>query len=246
MSKKKTIYCTNCGKKENSENRKCSNCNQLLYDKDHEIKEYIYDKIKGDIKGKTIEKTSDFIKAFVKKYCYGIVLGISVVFTGAAIVTSNNHNVKYQNQPEKPNVDSQYSYRYLLGCWDTNNRRTRYMFLSNREEFYIGVDGEDEDGNIIYYNWLWMPYYDISKTEDGYSLDLYYKDATDIEPEYSHSTKFKIIDDEHINISVNKGYIQADGSIKMVEEDQMFERKACSTIINEVPSLKEYLEETNN
>jgi len=68
MSKKDTIYCNRCGKKESIHNERCQQCNSLLNDKDHELREYILDKLKDDLEGETIDKISSFIKAFIKKY----------------------------------------------------------------------------------------------------------------------------------------------------------------------------------
>lgn len=241
MSKKDTIYCTNCGKKENITNKRCSGCNHLLNDKDHEFKDYIFDKIKDKLKGDSVDKVSDLIKAFIKKYCYGIVLGASIIFTGVTAIVNNKQ--EYQITKESPAFKTEYGYKFLQGCWDSEDHLARYMFRPNREEFVIGIDGEISDNNKIYYNWLWMPYYDISKEDDKYSLDLYYKETADIKPVYSHSTSFKIIDDEHISMNIIKGYIQSDGSIKNEEKEVVLKRVSCSNIIKDVPSLEEYLRE---
>jgi len=238
MSKKDTIYCNRCGKKESIHNERCQQCNSLLNDKDHELREYILDKLKDDLEGETIDKISSFIKAFIKKYCYGFILSAAIIFTGVTIIIDDK-KMDYESNTSRPTVNSEYGYKFLLGCWDTEDHMARYMFLPNREEFVIGYDGEYE--GKINYNWLWMPYYDISKDQNSYNLDLYYKDDTDIEPVYSHSSKFNIIDDEHIVEKGKNVYKDDNGNFITEEKDYVFKRVDCQIIINEVPTLEEYL-----
>lgn len=93
MSKRKNIYCYYCGTKNDIKDKKCISCNKKLNDKDHEFRNYVLGKSLDEAYDQIEETIFDFIKAFLKKYLYGIAISISVVGAVAVTVLNNNEEI---------------------------------------------------------------------------------------------------------------------------------------------------------
>ncbi len=90
MPKKKEeyIYCTFCGTKNEETFDNCTKCKKTLHPKNHLFKDFLYDHIKDDLKGKVEDNIFSYLKNFIISNLYGTVMTVSVVFTTAIVVTS--------------------------------------------------------------------------------------------------------------------------------------------------------------
>ena len=108
----KTIYCIECGTKNEASDEKCTKCHKKLYPKDHALKDYVWGKFTGGVQ-------DEFFKAFIrflKKHLYGILMSCSVIFTGVAIVANaiaaDGHIEKVT---ERPVIEKIYTGEGLSG-----------------------------------------------------------------------------------------------------------------------------------
>ena len=112
MKKNAKTYCVFCGTKNEGRASKCTKCHKKLDPKDQALKNYVLGKIGGKVEDEAIK----LITKFLKKYLYGIVMGCSVVFTGASIVA----NVVFKDAhiekvTERPLVKYVYSGEGMTG-----------------------------------------------------------------------------------------------------------------------------------
>ena len=89
MSKNNKIYCVYCGDKNNNTDLKCKKCNKKLNPKEHLFRDYLYNHIKDDLKGKVEDNLFSIIKNYIISHLYGSSLIISILFTGVALIISN-------------------------------------------------------------------------------------------------------------------------------------------------------------
>ncbi len=111
MPKKKSIYCYQCGTKNDIQNAKCTKCKTRLEEEDHEISEYLKEKLFGTIKDDLTDRMSDYLVSFIKKHLYGILMAISITFAGVAFFV--RENVGFQNDRIDYTNES-YKYEAML------------------------------------------------------------------------------------------------------------------------------------
>lgn len=86
--KAKKIYCVYCGKENDNNLEKCTKCKKELNPKNHLFKDFLYDHIKDDLKGKLEDNIFSYLKNYIISHLYGVVMTVSVLFTGVALITS--------------------------------------------------------------------------------------------------------------------------------------------------------------
>lgn len=91
-TKNKTIYCVFCGEENDSKFEKCSKCKKELYPKNHLFKDFLYDHIRDDLKDKVTDNIFSYLKNYIISHLYGVVMTVSVLFTGVVIITSLTSN----------------------------------------------------------------------------------------------------------------------------------------------------------
>lgn len=120
-------YCVYCGCKNHKKDKKCFSCGKDLNAKDHLVKEYLIDHLIDDGSGKVLDTIGDFVKAFVKKYLYGIFLTVSVVTTTTSLIVHQMHKdqTTYQEVLSTPS----FSNAYVGAGLDGNAVANRYALL---------------------------------------------------------------------------------------------------------------------
>ena len=93
MSKKKEkskkIYCVFCGLENDAVLEICSNCKKNLHPKNHLFRDFLYDHIKDDLKGKVTDSIFSYLKNFIISHLYGTGMFLSVIFTTVVVITSS-------------------------------------------------------------------------------------------------------------------------------------------------------------
>ena len=105
------IYCVFCGEENDGKEKKCKNskCKKELNPKSHLFKNYVIDKCKGDID----DSLFNLIINFLKTKLFGIFLTLSIVSTGAVVVTnaiSNNYITELNEEPVFNYIKKEYTY----------------------------------------------------------------------------------------------------------------------------------------
>lgn len=130
---KNKIYCVHCGKKnEISKNKECMLCKKNLYEKNHELRDYLCSKVKDEISGNIEENILNLITSLIKKYLYGVVVTASVVFAVTSITVNalnNKQNVTYTN--EKVQFTEASNEDRILGCFESELEDNYYVFDHN-------------------------------------------------------------------------------------------------------------------
>lgn len=128
---KNSIYCVHCGKKnEISKDKECMLCKKNLYEKNHELKDYLYEKVKDEISGNIEENILGFITALIKKYLYGIIVTASVVFAVTS-VTVNAIKERSNTVNEKIEFVEISNEKRILGCYKSELEDNYYVFDHN-------------------------------------------------------------------------------------------------------------------
>lgn len=86
--KYKKIYCVFCGTLNDCTLEKCTKCKKELNPKNHLFKEFLYDHIKDDLKGKLEDNIFSYLKNYIISHLYGVVMTVSILFTGVSLITS--------------------------------------------------------------------------------------------------------------------------------------------------------------
>lgn len=119
-------YCVYCGCKNNKKDKNAF-LGKYLNTKDNLVKEYLIDHLIDDGSGKVLDTIGNFVKAFVKKYLYGIFLMVLVVMTTTSLVVHQMHKdqTTYQEVLSTPS----FSYAYVGAGLDGNAVANRYALL---------------------------------------------------------------------------------------------------------------------
>lgn len=99
MSKEDIIYCIFCGEKNHTNDKKCSKCHKKLNQKDHLFKDFLYNHIKDDIKGKITDDIFSLLKGFIISNLYGTTLVATLIF--ATLTTTINQVATNHFEEEK-------------------------------------------------------------------------------------------------------------------------------------------------
>ena len=78
----KKIYCIRCGNKNDKRSERCNKCHCKLNQKESLWKDYIFDHIKDDLKGKVTDNIFSLLTNFIKSHLYGVVMSILVLIVG--------------------------------------------------------------------------------------------------------------------------------------------------------------------
>lgn len=144
------IYCVHCGKENNDNKEKCKYCNHELNSKDHLWKDYIYDHIKDDLKGKVTDKTIALITNFIKSHMYGTIMTILIVGFGTIGVIKSTTN----NFLDKVSSSSDIAY-------------LKEISLASEEVI------KAHEIVTINYDLILEDYDDIKENDEGFYIDKY-------------------------------------------------------------------------
>ncbi len=123
LMKKDSIYCVYCGTENDVKIEKCKKCNKTLHPKNQLFKEFLYNHIRSDLKGKLTDSIFSYLKNFIISHLYGTLMTIAVVFTAAAIIGSFKSpykTISSLNEIKKPNNSSEVTvklYTYDDSCY---------------------------------------------------------------------------------------------------------------------------------
>lgn len=95
------IYCVYCGAKNDRNKEKCIKCKKPLDPEEHLFKEYLYNHVKDDLKGKVKDNFLSLITNYIKSNLYGVFITMAVIFSASAGVTHiiNNTSEKVDSKP---------------------------------------------------------------------------------------------------------------------------------------------------
>lgn len=98
------IYCNFCGKENDEKSEKCIKCKERLNQKEHLWKDYLYDHIKDDLKGKVTDKTISLITNYVKSHLYGVILSLMILVTATTGIVNVIDNSYIKDVDENKNI----------------------------------------------------------------------------------------------------------------------------------------------
>lgn len=75
------IYCVYCGTKNKDSDKQCSKCKKKLNPIEHPFKDYLYNHIRDDLKGKVTDSIISLIENFIKSHIYGTLMSAVIIFT---------------------------------------------------------------------------------------------------------------------------------------------------------------------
>jgi len=162
---KNNIYCVHCGKKNEvlKQNKNCMLCKKNLYEKSHELRDYLYDKVKDEVKGNIEENVINFITALIKKYLYGITVTASVVFAATSITV----NAINKPETELTNIAPQFvkasNEERILGCYKSELEDNYYVFDRNESLKSYQLD---HPGTQLKYRFNEEEYYGYQALQD--------------------------------------------------------------------------------
>ena len=85
---KENIYCVYCGEKNDALKEKCIKCNKTLHPKNQLFKEFLYNHIKSDLRGKLNDSIFSYLKNYIISHLYGILMTASIAFTAITMIGS--------------------------------------------------------------------------------------------------------------------------------------------------------------
>lgn len=139
-------YCVYCGEANKAKDEKCSKCRKTLNPKEHLFKDYIFNHIKDDLKGKVQDNIFSLITNFVKSHLYGTIMTVAVISTvTVGVVNVVNNNSAIEKVTSKPEVE----FRVADLDIDSELVTNLYQYVSLNDERYINP-GFYEDGLIKY------------------------------------------------------------------------------------------------
>ena len=146
----KKIYCPNCGKENDINNKKCSECQTKLKQKDYELLKYLAGKGTDTV----FDKGIDLVKDIIKKHCYGIILSISVIFSSGVIINNviNNPQNDYEKVDSKQEFQSMSEEEILYGCWIDEDNHMTYHFINPVSVKITGAEDNNTDFWYVYIN----------------------------------------------------------------------------------------------
>ncbi|MBR3345100.1 MAG: hypothetical protein IKG34_13005 [Solobacterium sp.] len=87
MSEKK--YCIFCGAENSADADTCCACGRTMHPEEHLLKEYLYSKTKGKLKGKVEDSFLSVLKNWILSHLYGIVVTISLIALTVTTVSAS-------------------------------------------------------------------------------------------------------------------------------------------------------------
>jgi len=128
--KKEEIYCVFCGTKNNYDVEKCSKCKKSLHPKNHLFREFLYEHIRDDLKGKVTDNIFSYLKNFIISHLYGAAMTVSVIFAAISIGLAFRNPYKsisaisnMQKTDENSNEVIIRLYTYDDSCWGDFDER---------------------------------------------------------------------------------------------------------------------------
>lgn len=115
------IYCTNCGKANPVNRKKCIACHHDLDEKEHPLFELVFGFGKDKLRGTFIDKAFLIAKTLIYKYTYGVLLMLAIAVSAVSVIANNNVTKDYSEM-----VTERYDFRAfteaekLVGCWRVN------------------------------------------------------------------------------------------------------------------------------
>jgi len=167
------VYCINCGHENKDTNKKCTNCHTVLKQEEHLWKEYLYNHVKDDLKGKVTDKWISLIKNYVFSHLYGVVITSLVIITGGTFVyntVSNNYIEEVSENPlisirgEEIEVNEKIEELYKFNQLNYDSAVPMSLYLGKKvtyESFtdnerlqlaYMSLDYKDKFNERIYIN----------------------------------------------------------------------------------------------
>ncbi len=86
--KDEKIYCVYCGVENDIKEEKCKKCGKSLHPKNQLFREFLYNHIRSDLKGKLTDSIFSYLKNFIISHLYGTLMSIAVVFAATTIIAS--------------------------------------------------------------------------------------------------------------------------------------------------------------
>lgn len=120
---KEKLYCVYCGVENDLKSEKCKKCDKPLHPKNQLFKEFLYNHIRSDLKGKLTDSIFSYIKNFIISHLYGTVMSLSIIFALGAIISSPKNpykTISSLNELKKPNNSSEVTiklYTYDDSCY---------------------------------------------------------------------------------------------------------------------------------
>ncbi len=135
------IYCTNCGKANPINHKKCIACHHDLDEEEHPLFELVFGFSKDKLKGTFIDKAFLIAKTLIYKYTYGVLLTLAIAVSAVSVIVNNN-----VTKDSSEMVTERYDFRAftevekLVGCWRVNlDDQTVYQRVD--KDLYV-VSGE--------------------------------------------------------------------------------------------------------
>lgn len=180
------IYCVFCGTENKVEDKKCSKCKKELNPLEHPFKDYIYNHIKDDLKGKATDSIISLLKNFIKSHLYGSLMTAAIIFTVVAgIVSPKADKPSYESVAYKPiyittyepdesdnDIEEEPYYIQIIGMFQDNETHALFRLDSNHTGIVSNNGGStpflwELEGNTLTITYLGGTYtYDVTGKDE--------------------------------------------------------------------------------
>ncbi len=127
-------YCTSCGSANKKSAVLCCECNKKVIEKHRPISSFLLKRFKSDVLEKGKSHIYDFLKDFLYKHLYGMVLSVSIVTTGAVVLANPTPYIEKVNTfPTAPIPSQQEEHEESRQPFEftENDRDTMWYLISN-------------------------------------------------------------------------------------------------------------------
>lgn len=138
MEEKK--YCIFCGAENDADADVCCWCGKSMHEKDHLLKEYLYKKTKGRLKGKLEDSFLSVLKNWIFSHLYGLVVTVSLIaavvfrITASAAVPEYVRTVTYEQRPDIIAMTSQSAMQGTSSDTQSASAETAETAVPEQEE----------------------------------------------------------------------------------------------------------------
>ena len=156
------IYCVYCGTKNDINAKVCSKCKKELNPKDHLVKDYLFNHVKDDLKGKVKDNIFSLLTNYFKSHLYGTIITMALVFSATAGVVNVVNNSRKE-------VESKSDITIKKEALDINSDLVKELYSFNMINSELITEEDFYQNKLVTYNVL----------SDATKFDLVYRSLSD-------------------------------------------------------------------